>query len=90
VNASAVECLSCIDGFAPTTDELLGYAFRACPACRIACSCCNGRGVYPVWTQDMTEFAAVYNAAGFAPVICHTCGGVVDVAPLDEETPHGH
>jgi hypothetical protein len=80
-------CLHCIDGMALSRSELLGVCFRVCPACQPTCPCCNGRGCYPAWTTDMTALIAAYNDAGLAPMLCHTCGGVVGVARLDQETP---
>jgi hypothetical protein len=35
----------------------------------------------------MTEFIASHNDAGLLPVLCHTCGGVIDLHPLPKETP---
>ena len=34
----------------------------------------------------MAEFIAAYNNKGLIPMLCHTCGGVVGVSLLDEET----
>jgi hypothetical protein len=33
----------------------------------------------------MAEFIAHHNHAGYLPVLCHTCGGVVDIHPINEE-----
>jgi hypothetical protein len=81
-----VDCLDCISGFAIANSPLIGYCFRECPTCRPVCPCCNGDGRYPWWTRDMVEFIALYNNRGLVPMLCHTCGGVVGLSLLDEET----
>jgi len=80
------DCLYCIDGMAPERSALIGDAYRVCPSCQPCCPCCAGAGLYPAWTKDMAEFIATYNVADLVPALCHTCGGVVDIAPLNEET----
>jgi hypothetical protein len=79
------DCLSCVDGVAPTTSSLLGACYRACPTCRPACPCCHGEGRFPYWTVSLDEFLDSYNAVGLLPILCHTCYGLVGVAQMNEE-----
>jgi len=80
-------CLFCIDGMAPTSSVLFGHCFQVCLSCQPICRCCDGHGLYPAWTKDLAVFLATYNAIGFTPVLCHTCGGVLAVVDDHEETP---
>jgi hypothetical protein len=81
------ECLDCIDGLTPTTSPLIGHSFRLCPTCRPICPCCNGHGRWPAWTTDLIAFLAVYNDAGFMPILCHACCGLIALTPINQETP---
>ena len=84
-NDNGGDCLHCIDGMALSESGLLGICFRVCGACQPGCPCCHGNGGFPATTRDMAEFIAHHNDAGYLPVLCHTCGGVVDIHPIDEE-----
>jgi hypothetical protein len=82
---TTTECLYCIDGLAPDTNQLLGECFRVCTFCRPACPCCEGQGRFPSWTNDMVRFIATYNANRLAPELCHTCGGVTGARSITDE-----
>ena len=79
-------CPYCIDGMTPSTSAHIGPCYRVCLACQPTCSCCAGTGAFPP-LRDMTQFLLNHNDAGILPVLCHTCGGVVDLHPLTEEQP---
>ena len=87
IDTADTSCLLCIDGMTPVTSPVLGHAFRVCPACQPGCPCCGGAGCFPAWTNDMAVCIAAFNEAGLIPALCHTCGGVVGAALLDEEPP---
>ena len=70
------DCLSCVDGVAPTTSSLLGACYRACPTCRPACPCCHGEGRFPYWTVSLDEFLDSYNLA-YVGVDAHGMGSAV-------------
>ena len=85
-NATATDCMLCIDGLAPDTNQILGACYRVCTVCQPACPCCEGQGRYPS-TRDMGAFIAASNANCLIPELCHTCGGVLAIWSMDEETP---
>lgn len=88
MNAPTTEdCLDCIDGMSPGTSPVLGTCYQVCLTCQPPCPCCHGNGCFPAWTTDMAAYIASVNDTGQAPVLCHTCGGVVDLTPLAEENP---
>ncbi len=78
-------CLSCVDGMAPTTTQLLGACYRTCPSCQPPCACCHGEGSFPAWTSSLTAFVDSYNSIGLLPVLCHTCLGIIAVTLLNEQ-----
>ncbi len=80
-----VDCLSCVDGMAPTTTELLGACYRICPTCQPPCACCHGEGCFPAWTSSLHEFVDSYNTIGLQPVLCHTCLGLLTVTRLTDQ-----
>jgi hypothetical protein len=85
------DCLSCIDGMAPTTSDLFGACYRTCPVCQPACACCHGESCFPCWTTDLGEFLDSFNTIGLLPILCHTCYGAVGIAQMSEmEDPHDH
>lgn len=87
MTTTATDCLYCIDGLAPDTNQILGQCYRVCTICQPPCPCCEGNGRFPSWTTDMVRFIAAYNANGITPELCHTCGGVLALWSVEEENP---
>jgi len=85
-DADTAGCLDCIDGMSVTTTQFLGACFRVCTTCQPQCTCCDGHGRFPAWTNDMLEFIASLNNNGLQPMLCHTCGGFLAVVLLDEDS----
>jgi hypothetical protein len=78
-------CRDCVDGMVLSFHAIEGACWRTCRTCQTGCACCDGRGFFPVWTHDLLVFLVAYNVRGIAPILCHSCIGVVDITLIPEE-----
>ena len=77
IDARVTDCPLCIDEWAPGFHPCYGPHYTTCPACRPACPACRGVAMFPAANLTLPEIIERANRAGWLPIFCLSCAGVL-------------